>query len=102
MVQKVVEDGIYLMVRVLPQGGRDQVDHVDESPSGDFFLKVRVKVPPVEGQANKAVALLLAEVLQTPKSHISLHKGQKARMKTFFVTGDPERLRSLLLPLKSP
>jgi uncharacterized protein (TIGR00251 family) len=102
MVKTAVEDGIYLTVRVLPQGGRDQVDHLDESPSGDFFLKIRVKVPPVEGQANKAVTLLLAEVLQVPKGQVSLHKGQKSRIKTFFVAGNPERLRSLLLPFKSP
>jgi uncharacterized protein len=64
-------------------------------------LKVRLTAPPVEGKANKALVELLADLLQTSKSAVTIVSGHGARGKVVEITGLDEseiRLRLGLPP----
>ena len=48
-------DGIVIMVRVTPRGGRDSVELVEQLADGRSVLKVRVRAAASEGAANAAL-----------------------------------------------
>lgn len=50
-------------------------------------LKVAVSAPPDKGKANDAIIALLSQVLQLPKSNISLVSGATSRQKKFLIEG---------------
>lgn len=59
-------------------------------------LKIRLAAPPVDGKANEALLRFLAEVLDLPKSAVTLKSGQTSRRKVLEVTGsDPGRVSAL-------
>jgi uncharacterized protein YggU (UPF0235/DUF167 family) len=51
-------------------------------------LHIYVNQSPLEGKANKAVALALAEYFNISKSQISLVKGLKSKVKTFKINAN--------------
>ena len=63
-------------------------------------LKVRLTAPPVEGKANKALVELLASLLQTSKSAVTIVSGHGAREKLVEIEGldEVQVLRRLGLP----
>ena len=66
------DDGtIELDVQAVPRSSRDEVG----KPHGDR-LKLHVRAPPVEGEANEAIVRLLADVLELPRQAIRLVRGQ--------------------------
>ena len=65
-------------VKVHPSAGKDIL--VSTAP-GRFEAWVKVK--PMDGRANEAVANLLARGLQVPVGHIRLTKGRSGRHKVF-------------------
>jgi uncharacterized protein (TIGR00251 family) len=85
-------DSALLRVRLTPKGGRDALIRRD----GDV-LHARVAAPPVDGAANRALIVLLAESLNVAKSRISLLSGQTGRDKTIRIDGlDAEALSARL------
>lgn len=81
-----VHDGASLLtVRVTPKSSRDAVEGVETDDAGRSYLKLRVRAVPAEGAANKAVCQLIAKWLGLPKSAVSLHAGDTARIKHVFV-----------------
>jgi uncharacterized protein (TIGR00251 family) len=70
-----------LTVRVTPRASRDAVEGFD----AEGRLRVRVRAAPADGQANAAVAELLAKVLGLPGRDIVLVQGASARVKVFEV-----------------
>jgi uncharacterized protein (TIGR00251 family) len=77
----VAETAVFV-VRVAPRAGRDEV----AGWQGDE-LRVRLRAPPVEGQANDALRRLLASRLDLPLSSIELVTGATARLKRLRVSG---------------
>jgi uncharacterized protein len=76
-------EGADILIKVAARPGtRDAVLGVQ----GDA-LKLGVSAPPDKGKANKALAELLARVLGTRKSAVSLVSGETARQKLFRVEG---------------
>jgi uncharacterized protein YggU (UPF0235/DUF167 family) len=59
-------------------------------------LHVRVQAPPLEGQANEAVAKLLAKALGLPSRDVALVAGPTARMKVFEVALEREEVERRL------
>ena len=53
----------------------------------DGRLKVALAAPPVDGEANKTLIKFMAEVLQIPKSSLSVASGATGRRKTLQVNG---------------
>lgn len=82
-----------LSVRVTPRASRDAI------AAGEQWLAVRLRAPPVDGAANAALIVFLADRLAVPKRAISIVSGESARLKRVRVAGDPERLASLLATL---
>jgi uncharacterized protein len=71
-----------LAVRVTPRAEADRV-----GPYDNGVLRVRVARPPVDGEANQAVARLLARALGVPPSSLTLVAGARSRSKRFRLDG---------------
>jgi uncharacterized protein YggU (UPF0235/DUF167 family) len=91
--------GLEVRVRVTPRGGRDAIDGVEVLSDGRRVLKVRVRAAPHDGAANEAVRRLLARSLGLPASAVSLEAGATARLKTFLISGEGDRLAAALSAL---
>jgi uncharacterized protein (TIGR00251 family) len=70
-------------VRVQPRASRSEI----VGWRADGALSVRVTAPPVEGQANAAVAALLAEALGLRPSAVTVERGARGRDKLVRVEG---------------
>lgn len=57
--------------------------------SGEFNdrLKLRIKAPPVDGKANKAVIEFLAQLFGVAKGQIQIYRGTTGRNKTIQISG---------------
>jgi uncharacterized protein (TIGR00251 family) len=73
-------EGGLLHVRVQPRARRNQVLGWQGTA-----LRVRVTAPPEAGEANRAVAALLAVALDVPPSSVELVRGGASRDKLFRV-----------------
>lgn len=62
--------------------------------------KIQLKAPPVDGEANKALIVFLAQRCGVPKSAISIEVGTSSRTKRVAVEGksDAELQAALQLP----
>ncbi len=88
-----------LAVRLTPRGGRDAVEGWATGADGRPFLKARVAAPPVEGEANAALTVLLARALGVSKSSVRIAAGQTGRLKQVEVEGlDPATLAAAFGP----
>jgi uncharacterized protein len=88
------EDSVTLRVRVRPRASRDEVQGVH-----DGALLVRLTAKPVDGEANAALARLLAHELRVPATAIELMRGQTGRDKLLRVRGlAAEVVRARLVP----
>jgi hypothetical protein len=91
-------DAPLLHVRVQPRARRNEI----LGWQGDA-LRVRVTAPPADGQANHAVADLLADALGIAASRIALVRGAASRDKLFRVERlSPSDVRARLAPSLSP
>ncbi len=77
-----VKGGATVEIRLRPRASRKGVAGVREG-----ILDLRVTAPPVEGKANAAAAVLLADLLGAPPSAVLLRSGGKSRKKVFLVKG---------------
>lgn len=55
-------------------------------------LKVRIAAPAVDNKANAALADFLSELLDVPKSAITIRRGATGRRKAVEIAGGPELL----------
>lgn len=84
--------GVYLEVKLRPGGRQDALLGWENG-----VLKAEVKAPALEMRANRALADLLAEALDLPRSAVEVTKGGKSRSKTVFVSGlTAEKVRQRL------
>jgi uncharacterized protein (TIGR00251 family) len=75
-------DGCVFAVHVVPKGRRDAVIGL----YGDA-LKIRLKAPPVKGQANRALQSFLADHLGVTADAVQVLSGHTSRHKVVRVTG---------------
>ena len=93
------DDGIVIAVRVTPRGGRDTIDGIVELSDGRRALKVRVRVAPEDGAANRSVEKTIAQALKVPVSRVAVTGGATARLKQIKVEGEPRHLMETLRAL---
>ena len=80
-------------MRVQPRAPRSEV----VGWRADGTLAVRVAAPPVQGEANAAVAALLAEALAVRASAVTIEHGSRGREKLVRVAGlTPAEIRRRL------
>ncbi len=83
--------GIVIHVRLTPKSNAARIAGAEMY--GDMpVLKAHVTAPPEDGKANAALTLLVAGWLGVPKSKVTVASGQKSRLKTVAVSGDPAEL----------
>lgn len=87
---RVIPGGVLVDLRVTPKSSRDDIEEVEQLSDGQRVVKVRVRALPTDGEANDAVAALLAKKLRMPKSCVALERGGASRMKTLRLSGDPQ------------
>jgi hypothetical protein len=84
--------GVTFQVKVQPRAKRNAV----VGQLGDA-LKVALTAPPVDNRANEACIEFFADLLQLPRSSITIVSGQGSRNKVIRVTGiSVEELRNRL------
>ena len=74
--------GVRLTVRVTTRADADRA-----GPFADGVLHARVTRPPADGEANDAVAVLVARTLGVPRSAVVLVSGARSRTKRFAIEG---------------
>ncbi|MDO9463671.1 MAG: DUF167 domain-containing protein [Deltaproteobacteria bacterium] len=75
-------DGVLLRVYVQPKASREGISGYH----GDA-LKIRLKAPPVEGEANAACIRFLASLFGLPQTNLSIKTGHKSRLKLIEMEG---------------
>ncbi len=84
--------GLSLKIAVQPRAARNGIAGIH----GDR-LKIRLTAPPVEGEANKACVIFLADVFGIAKSRLEIVEGLKSRRKTILISGlSPDAARDAL------
>jgi uncharacterized protein (TIGR00251 family) len=69
--------GTALAIRVVPRARRDEISEL----MADGTIKIRLKAPPVDGKANKALIRFLSRVLNVPQRDIEIVAGETKRNK---------------------
>jgi uncharacterized protein (TIGR00251 family) len=89
-------DGIVVLVRLTPRGGRDAIEGVEQLADGRSVLKARVRAAASEGEANAALIKLLAKALGVAARDVRLAAGATARVKRVQVAGAGATLAATL------
>ncbi len=93
---RAAAEGIEVLVRATPKGGRDGLDGIAVLADGRSVLKVRVRAAPEDGAATAAVLRVVADAAGVAPARVRLSAGATARVKTFHVAGDAAQLGSAL------
>jgi hypothetical protein len=81
------------LIRLYVQPGASKTELV--GTHGDR-LKIKIKSPPQDGEANQAVSDYFSEIFKIPKSRIYLLRGQSSRQKDILIELEPEKVTILL------
>ena len=71
------KDGCVITVKVTPRAAKSEILGAESE-----WLRVRVKAPPVDGKANKALIEFMADLFSIKKRDIKIESGEKSRIKT--------------------
>ena len=69
-------------IKVLPKAGRNAIDGWENDE-----LKVRLRAVAEKGEANRVLIAFLAEILNLPKSAVTLLRGETSRHKLLLIRG---------------
>lgn len=86
--------GVCFWIHVTPRATRERVGGVHGGA-----LRVAVREPPVEGEANAGCVRALARALGVGRGDVDLDPGAKGRRKRVRVAGDPAALEASLRAL---
>ena len=76
------KQGVVLAVQVVPRSSRNEIVGLHGAA-----LRIRLKAPPVEGAANAALIVFLAETLGIPQRQVEILSGHASRFKTVLLSG---------------
>jgi len=72
-------DGYKFTIKVVANSKINLIDF------GEVYIKIKIMARAVEGKANKAIIEYLSDILNYPKSKISIVNGEKSSIKTIQV-----------------
>ncbi|WP_404336290.1 DUF167 domain-containing protein [Sphingomonas sp. MMS12-HWE2-04] len=87
-------DGIDIVVRVTPRGGRDAL-----AAGTQAHFAARLAAAPVDGAANAGLVALVAKHFGVAKRDVALIAGETARLKRLRITGDAAVLAQIAAAL---
>jgi uncharacterized protein YggU (UPF0235/DUF167 family) len=87
---------VVVTVRLTPKGGRDAIDGIERLADGKCVLKARVRAAPSEGEANDALARLLAQTVGVAPRQVAIVGGATARVKRLLIRGDAAAVAAAL------
>lgn len=70
------------MVLAVPRSSRTEIVDIQQER-----CRIKVKAPPVDGEANTALIEALARMFGIAKKSVILNKGQSGRQKSFLLSG---------------
>jgi hypothetical protein len=79
---KETSKGVELRIYATPRASKTEIVDLMQDK-----CRIRVKAPPVEGEANSALIKFLAKTFGISKSKVILVKGQKSKTKCFCLMG---------------
>lgn len=79
---KDTPQGALLMVMAVPRSSRTEIVGIQQDR-----CKIKVKAPPVDGEANSALVEALSKIFRIPKKSVILDKGQTGKQKAFLLAG---------------
>ena len=92
---RATAEGVTLAVRAQPGAKKTAITGV-YGEGAEAQLKIAVHAPPLEGRANAALLLFLAEFSGLPRNRVEFLSGELNRSKVFLLRGltlqDAERL----------
>jgi uncharacterized protein len=81
-------DGLVVTVRLTPRAGRNSIDGMTRLSDGRAVLRARVSAAPSEGEANSALAHLIAKTLRVAPRDVTVVGGATSRIKRILIKGD--------------
>lgn len=90
-------DGLTVMVRLTPRGGRDSIDGIGTLADGSIVLLARVRPAPEDGAANTALIKLLAKTVGIPGSDVRIASGHTSRLKKLHLAGESRSIETQLI-----
>ena len=85
-ILRVHPAGVTLAVRAQPGAKKTAITGL-YGEGAAAQLKIAVHAPPIEGRANQALAVFLAETFSLPKNAVELSGGELSRSKVFLLRG---------------
>lgn len=82
-----------LRIYVQPGASKNEVSGLYGDPPR---LKVKIKAPPVDGEANKEVLSFFAKLLGVCKSRIEIERGETSRQKDLLIDLSADEVKKLL------
>ena len=79
---KETPQGAVLMVLAAPRSSKTEIVEIQQDR-----VKIKVKAPPVDGEANSALVEYLSKIFKIPKKSVILEKGQTGKQKSFLLSG---------------
>lgn len=79
---KETPQGAVLMVLAAPRSSKTEIVEIQQDR-----CKIKVKAPPVDGEANSALVEYLSKIFKIPKKSVILEKGQTGKQKSFLLSG---------------
>ena len=73
-----------IFIYLTPKAAQEKIGGMLEK-EGKLYIRVSVKAPPKEGEANATLISFLSKTWGMPKSHIQLLSGAQSRYKTLLV-----------------
>ena len=91
---KAHEKGSWLGLYIQPGASKSEVLGIHGER-----LKIKIKAPPRDGEANEALIEFLGKFLGVAKSRVSILRGESSRQKDVLVELSPSEIITLLQPL---
>ena len=85
--------GVAVRIRVKPGAAQERVRGLVQTKDGPA-IEVAVSAPPADGRANAALLAALAAAWRVPKSALTIVSGNKSRIKTILISGEPRETLS--------
>jgi uncharacterized protein (TIGR00251 family) len=75
-------EGVLFHVMASPRASRSEITGIYQDR-----CKIKIKAPPVDGEANEALIAFISKFFKLPKKQIVLQRGSTGKQKTFLLSG---------------